>query len=52
MLLLVGVCGMTPSEAAGVCGLSAVTRRWLEPAVAIGLGALYLAEAVTRALAV
>jgi hypothetical protein len=27
-------------------------RTWLEPAIAIGLGALYLAEAVTRALAV
>jgi hypothetical protein len=25
---------------------------WLEPALALGLGALYLAEAVTRALAV
>jgi hypothetical protein len=27
-------------------------RTWLEPAIAISLGALYLAEAVTRALAV
>jgi hypothetical protein len=27
-------------------------RAWLEPALAIGLGALYLAEAVSRALAV
>jgi hypothetical protein len=27
-------------------------RSWLEPAFALGLGALYLAEAVTRALAV
>ena len=27
-------------------------RGWLEPAFALGLGALYLAEAVTRALAV
>ena len=27
-------------------------RSWLEPAVALSLGALYLAEAVTRALAV
>jgi hypothetical protein len=27
-------------------------RVWLEPALALGLGALYLAEAVTRALAV
>jgi hypothetical protein len=27
-------------------------RSWLEPALALGLGALYLAEAVTRALAV
>jgi len=27
-------------------------RAWLEPALALGLGALYLAEAVTRALAV
>jgi hypothetical protein len=27
-------------------------RAWLEPAFALGLGALYLAEAVTRALAV
>jgi hypothetical protein len=27
-------------------------RGWLEPALALGLGALYLAEAVTRALAV
>lgn len=26
-------------------------RGWLEPAVAFGLGALYLAEAVSRALA-
>jgi hypothetical protein len=26
-------------------------RGWLEPAVALGLGALYLAEAVSRALA-
>jgi len=26
-------------------------RAWLEPAVALGLGTLYLAEAVTRALA-
>lgn len=27
-------------------------RDWLEPVFALGLGALYLAEAVTRALAV
>jgi hypothetical protein len=27
-------------------------RSWLEPAVALGLGALYLADAVVRALAV
>jgi hypothetical protein len=27
-------------------------RAWIEPAFAMGLGALYLAEAVTRALAV
>jgi hypothetical protein len=27
-------------------------RGWLEPAFALGLGVLYLAEAVTRALAV
>jgi hypothetical protein len=27
-------------------------RSWLEPAFALGLSALYLAEAVTRALAV
>jgi hypothetical protein len=27
-------------------------RVWLEPALALGLGALYLAEAITRALAV
>ena len=27
-------------------------RNWLEPAFALGLGVLYLAEAVTRALAV
>jgi hypothetical protein len=27
-------------------------RGWLEPALALGLSALYLAEAVTRALAV
>lgn len=27
-------------------------RVWLEPALALGLGALYLTEAVTRALAV
>jgi hypothetical protein len=26
-------------------------RTWLEPALALGLGAVYLAEAVTRALA-
>jgi hypothetical protein len=36
-----------PAKPAG-----AVWRVWLEPAFAIGLGALYLAEAVTRALAV
>ena len=30
----------------------ATWRGWLEPALALGLGALYLAEAVTRALAV
>jgi len=30
----------------------ATWRDWLEPAFALGLGALYLAEAVTRALAV
>jgi len=30
----------------------AAWRAWLEPALALGLGALYLAEAVTRALAV
>ena len=27
-------------------------RSWLEPAVAVGVGVLYLAEAVARALAV
>ena len=27
-------------------------RGWLEPAVALGLGAIYLADAVARALAV
>jgi hypothetical protein len=27
-------------------------RGWLEPALALGLGALYLAEAISRALAV
>ena len=31
---------------------SRLWRDWLEPAFALGLGALYLAEAVTRALAV
>jgi hypothetical protein len=30
----------------------ATWRGWLEPALALGLGAPYLAEAVTRALAV
>ena len=29
----------------------AAWRAWLEPALVLGLGALYLAEAVTRALA-
>jgi hypothetical protein len=33
-------------------GTLAGWRSWLEPAVALSLGALYLAEAVTRALAV
>ena len=33
-------------------GHAAPWRAWLEPALALGLGALYLAEAVTRALAV
>ena len=33
-------------------GRRAAWRSWLEPALALGLGALYLAEAVTRALAV
>jgi hypothetical protein len=33
-------------------GGAASWRAWLEPALALGLGALYLAEAVTRALAV
>ncbi len=33
-------------------GRGAAWRGWLEPAFALGLGALYLAEAVTRALAV
>jgi len=33
-------------------GHAAPWRDWLEPALALGLGALYLAEAVTRALAV
>jgi anti-sigma factor RsiW len=33
-------------------GRGAAWRAWLEPAFAMGLGALYLAEAVTRALAV
>ena len=33
-------------------GRAAPWRVWLEPALALGLGALYLAEAVTRALAV
>lgn len=31
---------------------AAAWRGWLEPVLALGLGALYLAEAVTRALAV
>jgi len=33
-------------------GRAAPWRVWLEPALALGLGALYLAEAMTRALAV
>jgi len=33
-------------------GRAAPWRAWLEPVLALGLGALYLAEAVTRALAV
>jgi hypothetical protein len=33
-------------------GRGAPWRTWLEPALALGLGALYLAAAVTRALAV
>ena len=33
-------------------GRAAPWRAWLEPALALGLGALYLAEAVTRSLAV
>jgi hypothetical protein len=32
-------------------GRPATWRAWLEPALAFGLGALYLAEAVARALA-
>jgi len=32
-------------------GREAPWRAWLEPALALGLGTLYLAEAVTRALA-
>jgi hypothetical protein len=37
---------------APVAGRGKAWRAWLEPAFALGLGALYLAEAVTRALAV
>lgn len=33
-------------------GRLAVWRSWLEPAFALGLGALYLAEAITRAVAI
>jgi len=33
-------------------GRAAPWRAWLEPALVLGLGAVYLAEAVTRALAV
>ena len=33
-------------------GRAAPWWAWLEPALALGLGALYLAEAITRALAV
>jgi fatty acid desaturase len=33
-------------------GRGATWRAWLEPAFAMGLGALYLAEAIGRALAV
>ena len=33
-------------------GRAAPWRAWLEPALALGLGALYLVEAVTRAVAV
>jgi hypothetical protein len=33
-------------------GSAAPWRAWLEPALVLGLGAVYLAEAVTRALAV
>jgi hypothetical protein len=36
-----------PAASAGRSGW----RGWLEPAVALGLGALYLAEALSRALA-
>ena len=42
--------GRRPAEAP--CGRPTGWRGWLEPAFALGLGALYLAEAVTRALAV
>ena len=33
-------------------GRAASWRAWLEPALALGLGALFLVEAVTRAIAV
>ena len=33
-------------------GRGTAWRAWLEPAFALGLGVLYLAEAVTRALAI
>lgn len=46
--------GETPRarHAAWIPGRPKRPAGWLEPALALGLGALYLAEAVTRALAV
>jgi len=48
----VGVLAARRKAEAARAGRAAPWRAWLEPALALGLGALYLAEAVTRALAV
>jgi hypothetical protein len=47
----VSVLGARRHEAPKLPRASAL-RSWLEPAVAVGVGVLYLAEAVARALAV